>query len=88
MDAISISGGRQRSNEFLIDGAPNTGTENGGVGALSFVPSPDAVQEFRVQSNTYDAQFGRTGGGTVNVSLRSGTNRLHGSLYHTSATTS
>jgi hypothetical protein len=82
MDAISISGGRQRSNEFLIDGAPNTGTENGGVGALSFVPSPDAVQEFRVQSNTYDAQFGRTGGGTVNVSLRSGTNRLHGSLYH------
>jgi hypothetical protein len=82
MDAISISGGRQRSNEFLIDGAPNTGTENGGVGALSFVPSPDAVQEFRVQSNTYDAQFGRTGGGTVNVSLRSGTNNLHGSLYH------
>ena len=72
----------QRSNEFLIDGAPNTGTENGGVGALSFVPSPDAVQEFRVQSNTYDAQFGRTGGGTVNVSLRSGTNNLHGSLYH------
>src|SRR5262245_28928622 len=82
MDAISISGGRQRSNEFLIDGAPNTGTENGGVGALSFVPSPDAVQQFRVQPNTYDAQFGRTGGGTVNVSLRSGTNRLHGSLYH------
>jgi carboxypeptidase family protein/TonB-dependent receptor-like protein len=82
MDAISIGGGRQRSNEFLIDGAPNTGTENGGVGALSFVPSPDAVQEFRVQSNTYDAQFGRTGGGTVNVSLRSGTNSLHGSLYH------
>src|SRR5215510_9875178 len=82
MDAISINGGRQRSNEFLIDGAPNTGTENGGIGALSFVPSPDAVQEFRVQSNTYDAQFGRTGGGTVNVSLKGGTNKLHGSLYH------
>jgi carboxypeptidase family protein/TonB-dependent receptor-like protein len=82
MDAISISGGRQRTNEFLIDGAPNTGTENGGVGNLSFVPSPDAVQEFRVQSNTYDAQFGRTGGGTINVSLKSGTNSLHGSLYH------
>jgi hypothetical protein len=81
MDAISINGGRQRSNEFLIDGAPNTGTENGGVGALSFVPSPDAVQEFKVQSNTYDAQFGRTGGGTINVSLKGGTNKLHGSLY-------
>jgi Carboxypeptidase regulatory-like domain/TonB dependent receptor len=82
MDQISISGGRTRTNEFLIDGAPNTGTENGGLGALAFVPSPDAVQEFRVQSNTYDAQFGRTGGGAINVSLKSGTNRLHGSLYH------
>jgi hypothetical protein len=49
---------------------------------LSFVPSPDAVQEFRVQSNTYDAQFGRTGGGTINVSLKGGTNKLHGALYH------
>jgi hypothetical protein len=82
MDAISINGGRQRSNEFLIDGAPNTGTENGGVGALSFVPSPDSVQEFRVQSNTYDAQFGRTGGGTINLSLKGGTNKFHGALYH------
>ncbi|MBI1764531.1 MAG: TonB-dependent receptor [Acidobacteria bacterium] len=82
MDAISINGGRQRSNEFLIDGAPNTGTENGGIGALSFVPSPDAVQEFKVQSNTYDAQFGRTGGGTINVSLKGGTNKFHGALYH------
>lgn len=82
MDAISISGGRQRSNEFLIDGAPNTTTENGGMGALAFVPSPDAVQEFRVQSSTYDAQFGRTGGGAINVSLKSGTNQLHGSIYH------
>jgi hypothetical protein len=82
MDNIAINGGRSRTNEFLIDGAPNTGTENGGVGALSFVPSPDAVQEFRVQSNTYDAQFGRTGGGTINVSLKGGTNKLHGSLYH------
>lgn len=82
MDAISINGGRQRSNEFLIDGQPNTTTENNGIGALAFVPSPDAVQEFRVQSNTYDAQFGRTGGGTINVSLKSGTNKFHGALYH------
>src|SRR5262249_49696550 len=82
MDAISINGGRQFTNEFLIDGAPNTGTERGTVGSLSFVPSPDAVQEFRVQSNTYDAQFGPPGGGTINVSLKGGTNKLHGSLYH------
>jgi hypothetical protein len=82
MDNISINGGRAFSNEFLIDGAPNTATERGTIGSLSFVPSPDAVQEFRVQSNTYDAQFGRTGGGTINVSLKGGTNNLHGALYH------
>ncbi|HEX4947807.1 MAG TPA: TonB-dependent receptor [Blastocatellia bacterium] len=82
MDNISINGGRSRSNEFLIDGQPNTTTENNGIGALAFVPSPDAVQEFKVQSNTYDAQFGRTGGGTINVSLKSGTNKFHGSLFH------
>jgi len=82
MDNISINGGRPFSNAFLIDGAPNTGTERNTIGSLAFVPSPDSVQEFRVQSNTYDAQFGRTGGGTINVSLRSGTNQLHGSLYH------
>jgi hypothetical protein len=82
MDNISINGGRAFSNEFLIDGAPNTATERGTIGSLSFVPSPDAVQEFRVQSNTYDAQFGRTGGGTINVSLKGGTNKLHGALYH------
>jgi len=82
MDNISINGGRPFSNEFLIDGAPNTGTERGTIGSLAFVPSPDSVQEFRVQSNTYDAQFGRTGGGTINVSLKGGTNKLHGALYH------
>ncbi|HEX5081920.1 MAG TPA: TonB-dependent receptor [Blastocatellia bacterium] len=82
MDNISINGGRSASNEFLIDGAPNTATERGTIASLAFVPSPDAVQEFRVQSNTYDAQFGRTGGGTINVSLKSGTNNLHGALYH------
>jgi hypothetical protein len=82
MDNISINGGRPTTNEFLIDGAPNTATERGTVASLAFVPSPDAVQEFRVQSNTYDAQFGRTGGGTINVSLKGGTNQLHGSLYH------
>src|SRR5262245_15248237 len=82
MDNISINGGRPTTNEFLIDGALNTATERGAVGSLSFVPSLDTMQEFRVQSNTYDAQFGRTGGGTINVSLKGGTNKLPGALYH------
>jgi Carboxypeptidase regulatory-like domain/TonB-dependent Receptor Plug Domain len=82
MDAISINGGVNRSNEFLLDGAPNASREGGSQGSLAFVPSPDAVQEVRVSTNTYDAQFGRTGGGVIAVSIRSGTNTLHGTSYY------
>ncbi len=82
MDNFSMNGGRQFSNEFLLDGVPDTNTETTGPSNLSFVPSPDATEEFKVQTNNYDAQYGRTGGGVVNVSLKSGTNRFHGALYH------
>ncbi len=81
MDSFSISGGVGTTNEFLLDGVPNTGQERGGVGNLSFVPSPDATAEFKVQTNLYDAQYGRSGGGVVNVILRSGTNAFHGAAY-------
>ena len=56
MDAIAINGGRNRSNELLLDGAPNASREGTSQGSLAFVPSPDAVQEVRVSTNTYDAQ--------------------------------
>ena len=82
MDAISINGGRNRSNELLLDGAPNTSREGTSQGSLAFVPSPDAVQEVRVSTNTYDAQFGRTGGGVIAVSIRSGTNTFRGTAYY------
>lgn len=81
MDSFSINGGRQTTNEFLLDGVPDTNTETGSASNLSFVPSPDATDEFKVQTNNYDAQYGRTGGGVINVSLKSGTNSLHGALY-------
>jgi hypothetical protein len=82
MDNISINGGVLRSNEFLLDGAPNASREGGAQGSLAFVPSPDAVSEVRVSTNTYDAQFGRTGGGVIAVSIRSGTNRFRGTAYY------
>ena len=69
------------TNEFLLDGVPNTGTETTQPNNLSFVPSPDATAEFKVQTSIYDAQYGRTGGGVVNVVLKSGTNQFHGALY-------
>jgi hypothetical protein len=82
MDNFSMNGGRQFTNEFLLDGVPDTNTETTGPSNLSFVPSPDATEEFKVQTNNYDAQYGRTGGGVVNVSLKSGTNQFHGTAYH------
>jgi outer membrane receptor protein involved in Fe transport len=81
MDNFQISGGRGFTNEFLLDGVPNTGTETTQPSNLSFVPSPDATAEFKVQTSIYDAQYGRTGGGVVNVVLKSGTNQFHGSVY-------
>ena len=81
MDAFSISGGRQFTNEYLLDGVPNTNTETTGPVNLSFVPPPDATSEFKVQATTYDAQYGRTGGGAINVITKSGTNQIHASFY-------
>ncbi len=75
----TINGSQSRGNEFLLDGAPNNGQAGGNNIAL--VPPVDSVEEFKIQTNTYDAQYGKTTGGIINVSLRSGTNSFHGSLY-------
>jgi hypothetical protein len=76
----SVNGGRGSNNEFLLDGAPNNTLYNR-TNNIAYVPSVDAVEEFKVMSNTYDAQYGRTGGGVINVSIKSGTNQFHGSGY-------
>lgn len=75
----SINGGQNRNNEFLLDGAPNNSIQGGNN--IAYVPPVDAVQEFKIVTNSYDAQYGRTAGGVVNVSLKSGTNGLHGTIY-------
>jgi hypothetical protein len=81
MDNIVINGGVARTNQFVLNGASNTVREgNGNVGNLGFVPSPDAVNEVRIDTNSFDASQGRTGGGTVAVSIKAGTNSLRTSL--------
>ncbi|MBI3681026.1 MAG: TonB-dependent receptor [Acidobacteria bacterium] len=75
----SINGSQNRNNEFLLDGAPNNA--QGGGNNIALVPPVDSVQEFKIQTNSYDAQYGHTGGGIINVSLKSGTNTLHGTVY-------
>jgi hypothetical protein len=75
----SMNGGQNRNNEFLLDGAPNNANQGGNN--IAYVPPAEAVQEFKVSTNSYDAQYGRTAGGVVNMSLKSGTNRFHGVAY-------
>jgi hypothetical protein len=72
---FTASGSEARS-EFLLDGIPNMRLD-----VVSFSPSPDAVQEMRVQTNAYDAEFGHSGASFVNVSTRSGANDVHGTVY-------
>ena len=74
-----MNGGANRNNEFLLDGAPNNANQGGNN--IAYVPPAEAVQEFKIQTNSYDAQYGRTAGGVVNMSLKSGTNSFHGVGY-------
>src|SRR6266508_6083894 len=70
--SVSIAGGKSDTNEIILDGSPNTYRESGTPGnAIS--PPPDAVGEVRVMTNLYDAEYGRTGGGVITMSLKSGT---------------
>ncbi len=74
---FSMGGAPNQSNELLIDGSPDT-TRNLRV---AYNPPPDAVQEVKVETFQADAAYGHTGGGTVNVVMRGGTNSFHGSAY-------
>ncbi len=75
----SVNGGLDRKNEFLLDGAPNNAQAGGNN--IAYVPPVDSVREFKIQTNSYDAQYGKTSGGIMNVSLKSGTNQVHGTGY-------
>jgi hypothetical protein len=75
---FALNGQRTSGTEVLLDGVENVDLFGAGVGEQ--VPL-DAVQEFRVITNDFDAQYGRASGGVVNVSTKSGTNSLHGGLW-------
>jgi len=75
---VNINGGRAGSTSILADGANNTGV---GLGRAIVTFSPDTVQEFTVQTANFSAEFGQTGGGVVNLTTKSGTNRFNGLAY-------
>lgn len=75
---VNVNGGRAGSTSILADGANNTGV---GLGRAIVTFSPDTVQEFTVQTSNFSAEFGQTGGGVINMTTKSGTNRYDGLLY-------
>jgi len=81
--SFNVNGLRSTFNNFLIDGVDNNayGTSNQGFSNQVMQPSPDAVAEFRVVTNNMSAEYGRSGGATINVAYRGGTNRLQGSAW-------
>jgi len=79
---ISVNGQDPRSNVFLLDGTPQNDFTNGPAGsAAGTVLGTETIREFRVETNAYNAEFGRNSGGQINVVSKSGSNDLHGSLY-------
>jgi len=76
--AVSVNGGRGRSNNFNVNGGDGNDLF---VNAPAIQPTPDSIAEFRVLSNTFDAEYGRNSGAVINVVTKSGTNGWHGSVY-------
>src|SRR4051794_30416312 len=80
---FNVNGNRAFQNAFQLDGVDNTSYSNSfrGLNAQVIQPSVEAIQEFKIQTNAYSAEFGRSAGALVNAVIRSGTNELHGTVY-------
>jgi hypothetical protein len=76
--AINVSGAREDSNNFILDGAYNNDPK---LNTFAVNPPVDAIREFEIVTSTYDATFGRSAGAQVNVAMKSGTNDFHGTAY-------
>jgi Carboxypeptidase regulatory-like domain/TonB dependent receptor len=82
LGGVSVNGGRERNNNFLLDGTDNNDTEvPGGLGGLTS-QNPDSTEEFRVLTNNFAPEYGRNNGAIIDVITRSGTNNYHGDLFY------
>lgn len=81
--AFNVNGNRAFQNAFQLDGVDNTSYSNSfrGLNVQVIQPSIEALEEFKIQTNAYSAEFGRSAGALVNAVIRSGTNQLHGTIY-------
>jgi hypothetical protein len=80
---LTVNGGGSGNTELLLDGVVNTASSINETGSarIAYVPPVDSVQEFKIITNPYDAEFGLMAGGVEDVTLKSGTNQLHGDVY-------
>ncbi|MCA1602142.1 MAG: TonB-dependent receptor [Acidobacteria bacterium] len=80
---LNVNGNRTFNNVFLLDGVDNISYSNSfrGENVQLVQPSIEALQEFKIQTNAYSAEFGRSSGAVVNATIKSGSNAIHGSLY-------
>jgi hypothetical protein len=76
--AFSANGVRGDLNNYVLDGVDNNSNDNGGS---TQQVNLEAIAEFKIQTSSYDAEFGRAGGAALNVVIKSGTNQIHGSLF-------
>src|SRR5262245_18339202 len=81
--AINVNGNRTFNNVFLLDGVDNISYSNSfrGENVQLVQPSVEALQEFKIQTNAYSAEFGRSSGAVINATIKSGTNGIRGSVY-------
>ena len=81
--SFSANGQDSFANNYLLDGVDNNSNVADFMNGSTYVyrPSVDALQEFRVQTSSYSAEFGRAGGAVLNASIKSGTDRHHGNLF-------
>ena len=81
--SFNVNGLRSSLNNFILDGVDNNsyGTSNQGFSNQVQQPSPDAIEEFKVQTNNFSAEFGRAGGAVINAAIRSGNNGFHGAVW-------
>ena len=77
LSQVSVAGAPIGANNYVVDGIPISRSDGG----VTFIPSPEAVSDAKVQANAYDAEVGRTGGAGFNTSLQSGSAQYHGVLY-------
>jgi hypothetical protein len=81
--SYNVNGLRSELNNFMLDGIDNNayGTSNQGFSNQVIQPNPDALAEFRVETNNYSAEYGRSAGSVINATIKSGTNQFHGELW-------